>query len=169
VNRISKEEIVRNYSVLFNSYQSIFLVRNLGLSVLDIKSIRSQFKSVNSKFMVVKNSLAKIALKNTQFSTTQEYFCGPIALIYSNDPISASKILIKICNDYSKAEVMNGMTSESCLTRDEVIALSKMLTQDEIRAKIMGLITAVAGKLARVVQEPNAKLVRVMQSYVKQQ
>ena len=44
-----------------------------------------------------------------------------------------------------------------------------MLTQNEIRAKIIGLVNAVASKVARVLSEPNAKLARVIKSYAEKQ
>ena len=77
MDRISKEKLVASYSKLFNNYEAIFLVKNSGLSVLDSRSIRSQFKKIDSKFIVTKNSLAKIALNDTKFSNAQELFNGP--------------------------------------------------------------------------------------------
>ena len=169
MDRINKEKLVANYSKLFDDYEAIFLVRNSGLSVLDSRSIRSQFKKIDSKFMVTKNSLAKIALNNTKFSSIQESFNGPIAVTYSDDPVSTSKLLIKLCSNNDKMEVIGGAILDKQLSKDDVIALSKMLTQNEIRAKIAGLVNAAASKIARVLNEPSAKLARVMKSYAEKQ
>lgn len=169
MDRINKERLVASYSKLFDDYEAIFLVRNSGLSVLDSRSIRSQFKKIDSKFMVTKNSLAKIALNNTKFSNIQEFFNGPIAVTYSDDPVSTSKLLIKLCSNNDKMEVIGGAILDKQLSKDDVIALSKMLTQNEIRAKIAGLVNAAASKIVRVLNEPSAKLARVMKSYAEKQ
>ncbi len=169
MDRINKEKLVASYSKLFDDYEAIFLVRNSGLSVLDSRSIRSQFKKIDSKFMVTKNSLAKIALSNTKFSNIQEFFNGPIAVTYSDDPVSTSKLLVKLCSGNDKIEVIGGAILDKQLNKADVIALSKMLTQNEIRAKIAGLVNAAASKIARVLNEPSAKLARVMKSYAEKQ
>lgn len=169
MDRINKKKLVANYSRLFHNYESIFLVRNSGLSVLDSRSIRSQFKKIESKFMVTKNSLAKVALNDTKFSNVQELFSGPVAVAYSDDPVSASKLLMKICSDNDKIDVIGGAVLGKQLSKKEVIALSKMLTQDEIRAKIAGLVNAAGGKIVRLLNEPSAKLARVVRSYAKKQ
>ena len=169
MDRINKERLVASYSKLFDDYEAIFLVRNSGLSVLDSRSIRSQFKKIDSKFMVTKNSLAKIALNNTKFSNIQEFFNGPIAVTYSDDPVSTSKLLIKLCSNNDKMEVIGGAILDKQLSKDDVIALYKMLTQNEIRAKIAGLVNAAASKIVRVLNEPSAKLARVMKSYAEKQ
>ncbi len=169
MDRINKEKLVASYSKLFDDYEAIFLVRNSGLSVLDSRSIRSQFKKIDSKFMVTKNSLAKIALNDTKFSNVREFFNGPIAVTYSDDPVSTSKLLIELCSNNDKIEVIGGAILDKQLSKDDVVALSKMLTQNEIRAKIAGLVNAAAGKIARVLNEPSAKLARVMKSYAEKQ
>jgi large subunit ribosomal protein L10 len=169
VDRISKEKLVANYSRLFNDYEAIFLIKNSGLSVLDSRSIRSQFKKIDSKFIVTKNSLAKIALNDTKFSKVQELFNGPVVVAYSDDPVSTSKLLVKLYNDNNKIEIIGGAVLDRQFSKEEVVSLSKMLTQKEIRAKIVGLVNAAAGKIVRVLSEPNAKLARVIKSYAEKQ
>ena len=51
------------------------------------------------------------------------------------------------------------------LGEDDVVNLSKMPSQDEIRAKIIGLVTAAASKIALVLKEPGSKLARVIKAY----
>ena len=169
MDRISKEKLVANYSRLFNDYEAIFLIKNSGLSVLDSRSIRLQFKKIDSKFIVTKNSLAKIALNDTKFSKAQELFNGPVVVAYSDDPVSTSKLLVKLCNDNNKIEIIGGAVLDRQFSKEEVVSLSKMLTQKEIRAKIVGLVNAAAGKIVRVLSEPNAKLARVIKSYAEKQ
>ena len=169
MDKTSKEKLVANYSKLFNDFEVIFLVKNSGLSVLDSKSIRSQFKKIDSKFMITKNSLAKIALKDTKFSNIYELFSGPIAIAYSDDPVSASKLLVKFSEQSDKINIVGGAILDKQLNKEQVVALSKMLTQDEIRAKIIGLVNAAASKVVRVLSEPSAKLARVVKSYAEKQ
>lgn len=169
MDRINKQKLVTNYSELFANHESIFIVKNLGLSVLEAKFIRSQLKKSNAKFVVTKNSLAKIALSKTKFSGIQELFNGPLATTYSNDPVSTSKLLIKLCLTHNKIEVVGGAIPGKHLSKDDVISLSKMLTQDENRARIIGLVNAASSKIIGLLTEPAAKIARALKSHVKKQ
>lgn len=169
MNRVNKKKLVSYYSKLFDNHSVILLVRNLGLSVSESRYISSQFKKIDSKFMVIKNSLAKIALDTGSFTSIKSLFKGPVIVIYSEDMIAVSKLLIKISNDNDNLDVIGGAISNKCLDKDDVIALSNMLTEDEIRAKIISLVNAVTSNVVRVLNEPSAKLVRVIRSYATKQ
>ena len=54
---------------------------------------------------------------------------------------------------------------EKQLSEDDVVNLSKMPTQEESRARIIGLINAAASKIVTVLKEPNNKLTRVIKAY----
>ena len=90
-----------------------------------------------------------------------------MVVAYSDDPVSTSKLLVKLCNDNNKIEIIGGAVLDRQFSKEEVVSLSKMLTQKEIRAKIVGLVNAAAGKI--VLSEPNAKLARVIKSYAEKQ
>jgi large subunit ribosomal protein L10 len=170
MDRVNKEELVTSYSRLFDSYKAVFLIRNLGLSVVDSRSIGSHLKKIDSRFMVTKNSLARIALKDTKFLGVRGYFTGPIAVAYSDDPVSASQILVKFCrHNNGKADIVGGAILDKSLDKKEIIALSEMPTQDEIRAKIINLANAVSTKIVRTLGEPGVRLVRVIKAYTEKQ
>lgn len=169
MDRINKQKLVTNYSELLANHDSIFIVKNLGLSVLEAKSIRAQLKKSNAKFVVTKNSLAKIALNNTKFSGIQKIYNGPLATTYSNDPVSTSKLLIKLCLTYNKIEVVGAAILGKQLNKDDVLSLSKMLTQDENRARIISLVNASSSKMIRLLTEPAAKIARILKCHVKKQ
>jgi large subunit ribosomal protein L10 len=119
--------------------------------------------------MVMKNSLAKIALKNTNFLGAQDLFFGPVVIAFSNEPVSTSKLLIKICSAGSKLDVIGGMVLDKLLDKEEVISLSKMPSKDEVRTKIVGLINAAASNILRVLNEPKLKLCGVFKTYAEKQ
>jgi len=169
VNRKNKEKIVEKYSTLLNSYETVFLIKNLGLSVLDLKRIRSKLKGINSKILFIKNSLMKIALNNVSFPLNKDVFCGPFAIIYTNDSIAVSKLLMKLCNDISNLDIVGGADLDRQFNKDYVMWLSTMPSQDEIRTKLVFLAKFVADKVVKIINEPNVKIVRIIQSYIKKE
>ncbi len=167
MNRINKKKLVDIYSKLFDRYEAIFLLKNSGLTVFDSRSIRLQFKKIDSKFMVVKNSLAKIALNQTQFLGMSSLFFGPISVVYSNNPVLSSKLLVKICKDNDCLDLIGGALLDKQLSKEDVVILSRMPTESEIRAKIITLVNAVSRKVLWILNEPKTKLSRVFKSYAK--
>ena len=167
MDKVSKEKLVVKYRELFDRHEAFFLVKNFGLSVTDSKSIRTKLKPVGAKFIVTKNSLAKIALTKTKFSSISDLFIGPIAITYTDDPISTSKLLVEFLKEGKKLEIIGGNMLSKQLGRDDIINLSKMPTQKEIRATIIGLVQAVASKIVTVLKEPSGKLARVINAYSK--
>ena len=167
MDKASKERLVAKYVELFDGHEAFFLVKNAGLSVLDSKYIRAKFKPIEAKFMVAKNSLAKIALTKAKFSNASDLFVGPVAVAYADDPISVSKLLVEFCKEGKKLEIIGGNILGKQLGKDDIISLSKMPTENEIRAKIIGLVRAVASKIVTVLNEPGGKLARVISAYSK--
>ncbi len=165
MDRVSKEKLIISYAELFNKYEAVFLVKNLGLSVVDSKFIRAKLKPAGAKFMVAKNSLAKIAIAKTKFADIEGLFVGPMVVAYADDPIAVSKILVQFRKEGKKLEIVGGAMLGKQLGESDIISLSHMLTQDEIRAKIIGLVNAAASKIARVLKEPGSKLARVVKAY----
>lgn len=166
MNRVAKKKLVIEYSRLFNDYESVFLMKNTGLSVSSSKTIRSHLRKTGSKFVIIKNSLAKIALKETKFLPLQDSFSGPIAVAFSNEPVPVSKSLIRFCEQGGGTEILAGMALNKHLDKNEVIALSRLPTENEIRGKIVNLVNSVSIKLVKVINRPGAKLASTIRAYV---
>jgi len=167
VSKISKRELVKRYLELFNKYKIIFLVRTSSLTAFDSKSIKMQLRKVGAEFMVVKNTLATIALNSSKFSVTENLFFGPIAVTCSDDPVLVSRLLVKLCKDNNKLDIVGGITTEKQLDKADIIVLSQMPTQKEIRAKIILSMNITGCKIIRVLSAPRNKLARLFQSYAR--
>ena len=167
MDRVNKKKLVAGYSKVFADHDSLFFVTNSGLSVLDARLIRLQFDKIESRFLFVKNSLMKIALADSRFSDISDTLSGPVILIASNDPISTSKLLVKLCNNSSKIKLMAAAAFGEHLSEDGIISLSKMPSQEEIRARIACLVSAAASKIITTLNEPGRQLLRVIKHYSK--
>ena len=162
MNRISKQKLVESYLKLFCRYESIFLFKNLGLSISDLNYVRINFKEIGSRMIVIKNSLAKIALNNTEFVAVKSLLFGPIVIVYSNDPVITSRLLIKLCSTNDKLNIAGGILSGKILNKEEIFFLSKMFTQHEVREKIVWLLKFVVVKLAATIREPLIKIIKIL-------
>lgn len=165
MDKTNKQALIRRYSELFDKHKAVFFVRNSGLSVSDSRSIRLQLKASGIRFLFIKNSLAKISLGNEKALEASKYFVGPLAVVYSNNPLSLSRLLVKICKINDKLDITGGIDTGKIISKDEITTLSTMPTQEEIRVIIISLFNAAALKVVTIFNEPAIRIARVCQSY----
>ena len=168
MNRSEKTDAVAALNANFNESAVVVVTRNLGLTVAQSTDLRLKMRDAGASYKVAKNSLAKIALKDTQYDTLSDLLTGPIALATSTDPVAAAKIAVEFAKTNDKLEIIGGAMGTTVLDVDGVKALASMPSLDEMRAKIIGLIQAPATKIAQLTTAPAAKLARVFGAYADQ-
>jgi large subunit ribosomal protein L10 len=165
MNRSEKTDAVAALSATFNSSAVVVVTRNLGLTVAQSTDLRLKMRDAGAGYKVAKNSLAKIALKDTQYATISDLLTGPVALATSTDPVAAAKVAVEFAKTNPKLEIVGGAMGDTVLDVDGVKALASLPSLDELRAKLIGLIQAPATKIAQVVVAPASKLARVFGAY----
>jgi large subunit ribosomal protein L10 len=165
MNRSEKTDAVAELNANFNASAVVVVTRNLGLTVAQSTDLRLKMRDAGASFKVAKNSLAKIALKDTQYASISDLLTGPVALATSADPVAAAKIAVEFAKTNPKLEIVGGAMGDVVLDVDGVNALASLPSLDELRAKIIGLVQAPATKIAQVVTAPAGKLARVFGAY----
>jgi large subunit ribosomal protein L10 len=165
MNRSEKTDAVAALNATFNAAASVIVTRNLGLTVAQSTDLRNKMRDAGASYKVAKNSLAKIALKDTPYETISDLLTGPVALGTSTDPVAAAKIAVDFAKTNPKLEIVGGAMGTTVLNVDGVKALASMPSLDQLRAKMIGLIQAPATKLAQLATAPAAKLARVFGAY----
>jgi large subunit ribosomal protein L10 len=167
VDKAKKLELVEHLKTIFNETSMALIVKNNGIKVSQIRELRRQFKKNDCSYLVTKNKLAKIAANGTKFSQLSELLNGPTAIAYSNDPVAVAKLIATFAKDNEKLEIVGAVFNESLMSADQVKKLATLPSLDEIRATIVGVLSAPATRLATVLQAPAAELARVVDAYSK--
>ena len=165
MDRSQKADSVAQLGDVFKEAGVVVVTRNLGLSVAQSTELRSKMREAGASYKVAKNRLAKLALKDTDYTGIDEYLSGPTALAYSEDPVAAAKVAVDFAKANDKLEIVGGSMGATVLDEAGVKALASMPSLDELRGTIVGLINAPATKIAQVVNAPAAKLARVFGAY----
>ncbi len=155
-------------NAVFKDTSVVVVAHNTGLVAAQSADFRRKVKEAGGTVRVVKNNLAKLALKNTEFEGLTPLFTGPTILAYSKDPVAAAKATAAFAKTNDKLVVIGGGLGTSVLDAKGVKALADLPSLDELRAKLIGLLNAPATKIARTVAEPGAKLARVIQAKASQ-
>lgn len=162
MDRSQKEELVATMRATLQEASLVVVTQQVGLTVSEVTTLRRQMREANSEYKVMKNTLAHIAVQGTRAEGIAPFLTGPMALAYSADPISAAKVAAKFANTNNKLKVVGGVLNGQVLDAAGVNALATLPSLDELRAKIIGLVVAPATKLATILQEPAARVARVI-------
>ncbi len=169
MERAYKSQVVSELSEAFESANTVVVAHYQGLTVQEVTKLRNKMRGLGASFRVTKNSLAKLALANGQFESLTDFFSGPTAIAFSNDPVAAAKGMVEYAADNEKLVILGGAFGAQRIDVAGVKTLATLPSLDELRAKIVGLINAPATQLVGVLQAPAAQLTRVVAAYADNQ
>ena len=169
MERSEKPALVAALADNFGKAGVVVITRNLGMTVAQTTALRVRMRAAGATFKVSKNSLAKLAIKDTPYAGLDAMFTGPVALASSVDPIAAAKVAIDFAKTNDKLEIVGGAMGATVLNAEGIKALASMPSLDELRGRVIGLIQAPATKIAQVVTAPAAKLARVFAAFAEKE
>ncbi len=151
MTKTEKEQVVAALHEQLNNATSVVLASTAGIPVNSVNELRAQMREKGVQFNVVKNTLAKRALVGTPAESLADKFVGPTAIAtHPDEPGLAAKILIDFKKKNENLEIKAGFDGEDVLDAAGVEVMSKLPGRDDLRAQIIGLMSAVPTKLVRV-------------------
>ena len=168
MDRSQKADSVAQLNATFSEAGVVVITRNLGLTVAQSTVLRGKVRDAGASYKVAKNSLAKLAIKDTAYEGVGEFLTGPTAIATSVDPVAAAKAVVEFAKTNDKLEIVGGAMGGMVLNADGIKALASMPSLDELRGTLIGLVQAPATKIAQLTTAPAAKLARVFGAYAKE-
>jgi large subunit ribosomal protein L10 len=168
MNRTEKAELIETLNSAFGVATSVVVTHQTGMTVAESGELRQKMREVGATYKVTKNRVTKLALQGTPFEDLAEFFTGPTAVSTSSDAIAAARTIFEFTKTNDKVSIVGGGLDGKILSKEEVVALAKLPSLDELRGKIVGLLQAPAGKVAGVIGAPAGGLARVIKARAKQ-
>lgn len=165
MDRAQKQALVDTLHTELTGSAVTIVVHYQGLTVAEITKLRRSANENGVKFKVTKNTLARLAFKGTELESVINLLKGPTAIAYSDDPVSAAKMMAQFAKENEKLVLVGGAMGVTALDASGVKQLATLPSIDELRGKLVGLILAPATKLAGLVQAPAGQLARVVNAY----
>ncbi len=165
LTRQQKEDAVSELTEKLGRAKGVFVSDYRGLGVDDVNALRNELRALgdDTEYAVVKNTLLKLASAGSSAEVLNEYFAGPTSITISyGDPVSVAKVLVKYEKDNEKFDIKGAMLDGKSLADHEIQTLATLPSLLELRAKLVGLIQAPAGKIARLLKEPGGQLARLV-------
>lgn len=167
MDRAQKREFVADLNGVFKSTGTVVVAHYAGITVAQMNDLRTKMRSAGGTVKVAKNRLAKIALQGTESEGIIDLFKGQTLIAYADDPITAPKIASDFAKTNDKLVILGGAMGTTSLDAEGVKALATLPSLDELRARLVGMISTPATRIAQVVSAPAAQLARVFDAYAR--
>ena len=162
-----KKKFVKDYKDILNNVGILVVTHYSGLKTTQTDELRLKINEVGGKFIIVKNSLMKIILKDHKSKEFKSLFNGPVALAYSEDEVSAAKVAVNFSKENEKLLILGGISGDKFLEQKDVLEIALLPSLDEIRTKLVSLIQTPARNIAYALKFSANKLARVFNEYSK--
>ena len=133
--------------------KSAMLVSFKGLSVAKDQEFRNSIREAGAKYEVVKNTLARIAVKGTQYEPVTEHFKGVTAIAWTeNDPVVLSKAITKFMKDNADLYTFKtGVLDGSVVDLAQLTTIANLPSKEELISKLLYVLNAQAQRIVTVI------------------
>jgi len=145
--------------------QAVIVAEYRGLNVERVTQLRSKARKSGVWLRVLKNTLARRAVKGTPFEKLSEQMVGPLMYGISQDPVAGAKVLSEFAKENELFVIKAGAMPNAVMSAQDIKALSQLPSREELLAKLLGTMQAPMTKLVRTLNEVPGKFVRTLAAY----
>lgn len=158
-----KQQIVSEVNQAASSALSAVLADYRGVTVEDMTALRKNARENKVYLRVVRNTLLKRAVADTEFECIQEVLVGPtIVALSQEDPGAAARVLNDFAKENDDFEIKALSVGGKLMEANQIDVLAKLPTLDEARSILMSVMLAPVTKLARTMNEVPSKVTRAV-------
>jgi large subunit ribosomal protein L10 len=170
ITREKKEELVARYKELISGSSALVFTNYKGTNVTQVRSLRVKLRDTNTQYVVVKNKLLALALKESGRVVPETLLKGTNGVAFLGEDIGKSTTAL---NDWIRTakvlEITGALLESSVVDAQGAAALSDLPTKEQTRAMLLGAISAPARTLVQMINAPGSSLARVVNAHAEQQ
>ena len=154
---------VKELSDKLSKAKSIYFTDYLGLNVSEVTDLRKKFFSSDVEYIVVKNTLLKIASNENKIKLDNELFSGSTAIAISYDePVAAAKIIKGFLKDHDFPSIKGVLFEGSYLPASEFEKIANLPSKEESLTKIVVMLKSPVQNFTNLLSSPMVGLVNVL-------
>ena len=157
-----KQAMVSEVSAKLANAQTLIVAEYRGLDVERVTQLRSKARKSGVYLRVLKNTLARRAVRGTPFEKLSEQMVGPLMYGISEDPVAGAKVLSEFAKENELFVIKAGAMSGSVMSPRDIKALASLPSREQLIATLLGTMQAPVAKLVRTMNEVPGKFVRTL-------
>ena len=166
ISKQRKEEVQAQYSDWVKRSEAVILVEYTGAKMKAIDAIRAKIRETGGEFHIVKNTLVRRVFAEIGMQLPADYLVKSTAISFAfKDPASTAKALTDATKGKEFIKVKGGFMTGQALNAAQVKSLAEMPPLPVMRAQLLGMLQAPAGKLVRTIAEPARGLAAVIKAF----
>ena len=163
--RPEKQHLTQEYLTRLNASPFFIVVDYKGLTVSHLTELRSRLSKAGAEVHVVKNSIFRLAAKEAGVADLNGALTGQVAVVTGKRDISAAAKVVKTFGaELEKLKVHFGYLNNQRLEQAAIFTLADLPSIEVLRAQLLGVLNAPAGKFVRLLNTPASQLARVLQA-----
>ncbi len=159
MNRDQKTDVISGLNETFSKAKFAVVADYRGLKVTELEKLRKNLRQSNAQIQIAKNTLLKLAVKGTAYEGLSDSFSGTTAVaIGFTEPVGPSKALAAFATEFTAFSIRSAALEGKMLRAEDVVALSKLPSREELLGKLLGTMAAVPTGFVRVLSAVPQKL-----------
>ena len=162
LNLEEKKAVVEEIAAQVALAKGIVLAEFRGLEVGNMTELRRRARGSGVYLRVLKNTLARRAVKDTPFAQLADQMVGPLVYGISSDPVATAKVMNEFAKGNDKFVIRAGAMPNAVISAKEVAALASLPSRDELISRLMATMQAPIAQFVRTLNEVPSKFVRTL-------
>lgn len=160
-----KVENIQSLKERFEGVKTAVLTEYRGLTVRQLSDLRKHLKGVGAEYTVVKNRLARLAVKGSPLDSLAPHLKGPTGVAYSQqDPVAVAKALQAFVKANPALTIKIGLVEGKVLEPQALRTLADLPSKEALRSQLVGAIQGPMRQLVSLLTAPQQALVRVLEA-----
>lgn len=166
MDRKTKEQVAADLHEKLKVAKLAILAGYSGMNVEKITTLRNALRKSETELKVVKNTLLRIASKDTSVSVLDGYLKGPLVMaLNKGDVVESTKVLVEFAKKNAELDIKIGVLDGKLISKDQIAALAELPSREVLLAKLLSVMVGVQTSLVNVLSAVPRGLVNVLDAY----
>ncbi len=166
MDRKTKEQIAAELHEKLKVAKLAILAGYSGMNVEKMTTLRNALRKSETELKVVKNTLLRIASKDTSIGVLDEHLKGPLVMaLNKGDVVESTKILVDFAKKNAELDIKIGVLDGKLINKDQISALAELPSREVLLAKLLSVMIGVQTSLVNVLSAVPRGLVNVLDAY----